>query len=52
VIENNKLIKRHEDCYLIGASDVPAAGFKSGQPHKKADTRLEHPPMSGPEEKG
>ena len=33
-VVNKEPLKRHRDCYLEGASDVPAAGVRSGQPAK------------------
>jgi hypothetical protein len=37
VVENNARVKRSANCYLEGASDVPAAGKNPGQPKEQQD---------------
>jgi hypothetical protein len=37
VIENKKRHKRSVNCYMKGASDVPAAGKNPGQPKEQQD---------------
>jgi len=41
--------ERHADCYIEGASDVPAAGRKSGQPTKQQMPGKSNRQRSGPQ---
>jgi hypothetical protein len=47
VTDKYKIFKRHADCYIKGASDVPADPRK-GQPKRTADTLQEPPPTKRP----
>ena len=49
IIETKQPRKRHSDCYLIGASDEPAAGENSGQPKEEQAPSKSNRQRSGPQ---
>jgi hypothetical protein len=49
MIETKQNRKRYCECYQIGASDVPAAGEKSGQPKEQQTPGKSNRQRSGPQ---